>query len=260
MRPSRTHVVVIPSYNTGCLLIDTVRQALDAWTPVWVVIDGSTDGSAATLATLAAVDSRLTVINRKHNGGKGAAVLSALRRAESMGFSHMLVMDSDGQHPAAFIGRMMAISASNPGVMVLGRPVFGTDAPAARIYGRRLSNFWANVETLWAGIGDSLFGFRVYPVGPLLDVMMRTRWMRRFDFDPEAAIRLCWSGIRPVNLDVPVRYPSSADGGVSHFRYVRDNLLLTWMHLRLLCGLLSRTPHLLTHHHLCPDGSTRSSG
>jgi glycosyltransferase involved in cell wall biosynthesis len=255
---SSTHAVVIPSYNAGRLLIDTVRQALDAWAPVWVVIDGSTDGSAAALAPLAAADSRLIVINRQHNGGKGAAVLSALRLAKETGFSHVLVMDSDGQHPPEFIRTLMAISASNAGMMVLGRPIFGADAPAARIYGRRLSNFCANVETLWSGIGDSLFGFRVYPVKPLLDVMTRTRWMRRFDFDPEAAVRLCWSGIRAVNLDVPVRYPSPDEGGISHFRYVRDNFLLTWMHLRLMCGLLARLPHMVTRHHRRADGSRRS--
>ena len=46
----------------------------------------------------------------------------------------------------------------------------------------------------------------------------------------------------PVNIDVPVRYLPADQGGVSHFHYVRDNLLLTWMNLRLLCGLLGRLP------------------
>ena len=99
--------------------------------------------------------------------------------------------------------------------------------------------------TLWTGIGDSLFGFRVYPVHALLNVMRRQRWMRRFDFDPEAVVRLSWSGVRPVNLPAPVRYYDAAQGGVSHFRYLRDNALLTWMHLRLLTGFVCRLPLLL---------------
>jgi glycosyltransferase involved in cell wall biosynthesis len=243
--PSRTHLVVIPSYNTGRLLSETVRDALAVWAPVWVVVDGSTDGSAAALDKLAANDPRLTVIDRGHNGGKGAAVLDALRRADELRFTHVLVMDSDGQHPPECIVSLMALSAACPNTMVLGRPVFSADAPTLRVYFRRLSNFWVDVETLWSGIADSLFGFRVYPVRPLLDVMTRTTWMRRFDFDPEAVVRLCWSGIRPVNVDVPVRYPPATEGGVSHFRYGRDNLLLTWMHLRLLCGFLIRLPVLL---------------
>jgi glycosyltransferase involved in cell wall biosynthesis len=247
MIPSRTHVVVIPSYNAGRLLDETVRDALAAWAPVWVVLDGSTDGSGAALDRLAASDPQLTVIDRGHNGGKGAAVLDALRRADRMGFTHVLVMDSDGQHPASCIGKLMALSAARANAMVMGRPLFGADAPTERVYFRRLSNFWVDIETLWAGIGDSLFGFRVYPVRPLLDLMTRTRWMRRFDFDPESAVRLCWAGIRPVNVDVPVRYLSAQEGGVSHFRYGRDNLLLSWMHLRLVCGFLCRLVSLLRH-------------
>lgn len=108
-----------------------------------------------------------------------------------------------------------------------------------------ISNWWANFETMGAGIGDSLFGFRVYPVLPLLELMRRQRWMRRFDFDPEAAVRLCWSGVRPINIDAPVKYFSREEGGVSHFNYLRDNVLLTFMHIRLLMGFLIRLPKLL---------------
>ena len=69
--------------------------------------------------------------------------------------------------------------------------------------------------------------------------------MRRFDFDPEAAVRLCWHGVKPVNVSSPVRYFSVAEGGVSHFKYLRDNALLTWMHIRLMSGFVLRLPMLL---------------
>jgi hypothetical protein len=95
------------------------------------------------------------------------------------------------------------------------------------------------------GIGDSLYGFRVYPIAPLVKVMHSTRFMRRFDFDPEAVVRLCWAGVRPINVDAPVRYFTPQEGGVSHFNYLRDNLLLSWMHARLLAGFVLRLPLLL---------------
>ncbi len=101
------------------------------------------------------------------------------------------------------------------------------------------------METLWAGIADSLFGFRVYPIAPLLRAMRQGRWMRRFDFDPEVAVRLCWLGVPPLSLPAAVRYPAAAEGGVSHFRYGRDNLLLSFMHCRLLLGFLWRLPWLV---------------
>jgi hypothetical protein len=110
------------------------------------------------------------------------------------------------------------------------------------VKGRKVSNWWANLETFWAGIGDSLYGFRVYPIAQLRRVMQRQRWMRRFDFDPEAAVRLCWHGVTPVNLPAPVKYLSRDEGGVSHFNYWRDNRLLTWMHIRLMTEFVLRLP------------------
>ena len=138
----------------------------------------------------------------------------------------------------------MQASLASPGSMVLGEPVFDASAPSLRVKGRKISNWWANLETLWAGIHDSLFGFRVYPIGALIGVMRRQPWMRRFDFDVEAVVRLCWRGVRPINLPAPVRYFRPEDGGVSHFRYGRDNVLLTWMHFRLFFGFLVRLPLL----------------
>jgi glycosyltransferase involved in cell wall biosynthesis len=245
MTPSTTHLVLIPSYNPGPKVLETVRAARQYWHPVWVVVDGSTDGSAVALQALAAQDDGLHVIVLEKNCGKGAAVLHGLEQAAARGFTHALTMDSDGQHPADLIPAFMAQSMQAPGCMVLGVPVFDAGAPRLRVQGRKVSNWWANLETLWAGIGDSLYGFRVYPIEPLRAVMRRQPWMRRFDFDPEAVVRLCWRGVKPVNMPAPVRYFSAAEGGVSHFRYLRDNTLLTWMHSRLFFGFLLRLPLLL---------------
>ncbi|HWL79467.1 MAG TPA: glycosyltransferase family 2 protein [Roseomonas sp.] len=242
---SRTHLVLIPSYNTGPILTETVRAARACWNPVWVVVDGSTDGSDAPLDAMAAADPGLRVLRLPRNAGKGAALLHGLEAAQAAGFTHALAMDADGQHPAGHIPMLMEASARRPEALVLGQPLFGPEAPALRVRGRRLSNFWANLETLWVGLGDSLFGFRVYPVAPLVAVMRRTRWMRRYDFDAEAAVRLCWAGLPPVGIAVPVRYLKPEEGGVSHFRYGRDNILLTGMHARLVLGFLLRLPLLL---------------
>jgi len=241
-----THLVLIPSYNPGQrLLAETVRAARAEWNPVWVVVDGSTDDSVAWLAELARADPGLKVLVRPRNGGKGAALLDGLSKALAAGFTHALTMDSDGQHPAGRIGAFMAASAAQPAAMILGAPVFDASAPLIRLRGRRIANWWTNLETLWAGIPDTLFGFRVYPIAPLIAVMQRTRWMRRFDFDAEAVVRLSWRGVPAVSLPAPCRYFTAGEGGVSHFHYWRDNLLLTWMYTRLFFGFLVRLPLLI---------------
>nr|WP_145548059.1 glycosyltransferase family 2 protein [Variovorax boronicumulans] len=242
--PSRTHVLLIPSYNTGPKVYETVAAARAQWSPVWVVTDGSTDGTPARLQAMAAQDPGLVVIALPVNVGKGAALLHGLERAQAAGFTHALTMDSDGQHPAALIPTFMQASLARPETMVLGRPVFDASAPLLRVRGRRVSNWWTNVETLGAGIADSLYGFRVYPIAELVAVMRRQPWMRRFDFDTEAVVRLAWRGVKPVNLDAPVKYLTAEEGGVSHFRYGRDNALLSWMHFRLMLEFVLRLPLL----------------
>lgn len=242
---SRTHLLLIPSYNTGPKVYDTVRAARAQWNPVWVVTDGSTDGTPAALRGMAAADPGLKLIELPANAGKGAAVLHGLEAAQASGFTHALTMDSDGQHPAELIREFMQASIRHPETMVLGRPVFDASAPLLRVRGRRVSNWWTNLETLGAGIDDSLYGFRVYPVADLIAVMRRQPWMRRFDFDTEAVVRLAWRGVKPLNLAAPVKYLTAEEGGVSHFQYGRDNLLLTWMHARLMLEFALRLPSLL---------------
>jgi glycosyltransferase involved in cell wall biosynthesis len=242
---SRTHLVLIPSYDTGERLFSTIAAARAQWSPVWVVIDGSTDGTGERAQQLAATDPGLRVFQLPANQGKGAAVLHGLRAAQAAAFTHVLTMDSDGQHPADLIPQFMATSEARPEAMVLGRPIFDASAPMLRVRGRRLSNGATQLETLFAGVGDSLYGFRVYPIADLVATMARQPWMRRFDFDTEAVVRLVWRGVKPLNIDAPVKYLTAAEGGVSHFNYVRDNLLLSWMHLRLLVEFLLRLPALV---------------
>ena len=244
MNPSRTHVVLIPSYNTGPTVYDTVRAARAHWNPVWVVTDGSSDGTPEGLRAMAAADPGITLMELPANAGKGAAVLHGVNAARAVGFTHALTMDSDGQHPAELIPAFMQASIERPDTMVLGRPVFDASAPLLRVRGRKVSNWWAQLETLGAGVGDSLYGFRVYPIHALAAVMQGQPWMRRFDFDPEAVVRLAWRGVKPLNLDAPVKYLSADEGGVSHFQYGRDNVLLTWMHTRLMVEFVLRLPAL----------------
>lgn len=243
-----SRLVLIPSYNTGAKLFETVAKARRHWQPIWVVVDGSTDGTGEALAEMSRTDRGIRVFVRSRNGGKGAAVLEGLRAAAAQRYTHVLTMDADGQHPAESITDFMSLSCAHPEAMILGQPIFDRSAPRLRVAGRKISNAWVHLETLGSGIGDSLFGFRVYPISLLKDIMESNRRMRRFDFDVEAVVRLSWCGVPAINRPVPVRYFTAAEGGVSHFHYLRDNLLLATTHARLMGGLLQRFPRPATWH------------
>jgi glycosyltransferase involved in cell wall biosynthesis len=199
MTPQDTHMVLIPAFNPGRLLMGTVQDARAHWTHVWVVVDASTDGSHCGLAAIAGLNPGLRIIVRPENGGKGAAVLTGALAALDAGFTHALVMDADGQHPADRIGDFMERSMATPGALV---------------------------------------GFRVYPLRALVRVLQATRGGRRYDFDPEVAVRLAWSGTPAINLDAACTYVGRERGGVSHFNYLRDNLRMIAMHARLICALV----------------------
>ena len=238
MTPSATHLVLIPSYNPGPRLAATVAAALAHWSPVWIVDDGSTDDSATGVVRDCATDPRVRVIVRPRNGGKGAAVETGVEAARAAGFSHVLTLDADGQHPVDHIGPFMAASMAQPAALILGRPVFGPEVPLERLHGRKLSVGLARLEILGAGIDDPLFGFRVYPAAALQRALASTSRARGFDFDPEVAVRMFWAGVPTVNLPAPCRYFAKHEGGVSHFNYLRDNLKLIWLHSRLIVQLL----------------------
>lgn len=234
-------VVILPSYNSGQQLRRTVEAVAGVWAPVWVVVDGSTDGSDREIDGLEGV----RVLRLETNGGKGAATLHAFDEARRCGFDHALVMDADGQHPVERVRDFMEASRERPGWLIAGVPIFGPDAPIERVNGRRVGNTLALVETLGRGARDSLFGFRVYPIAPSLRILKSTRGARRFDFDTVLAVRLAWAGVPTWNLPARVVYPGSGAGGITHFRYLRDNLLLARVHAGLFFGMFLRIPRLL---------------
>src|SRR5690606_22867497 len=147
----------------------------------------------------------LRVLRRDTNGGKGAAALTSAQAARKAGFTHALILDADGQHPASHIAEFMQVSLERPAALILGPPIFGPESPLERLQGRKLSVGLVHFETLDHAIADPLFGFRVYPLTPLINALTGTRYARGFDFDPEIAVRMVWAGVPTINLPAPCR-------------------------------------------------------
>jgi polyprenyl-phospho-N-acetylgalactosaminyl synthase len=227
---------VIPTFDNASTLERVVRDVREHLTSVIVVDDGSGPAARAVAERLAAAG-LVEAVFRASNGGKGAAVKSGLERAAALGFTHALQIDADGQHATADIPRLLEASRAEPLALVLGQPVFDASAPRGRRIARWISVFWCAVETASFRVGDPLCGFRVYPVDAALAAGTSGDAM---DFDPEIAVRLAWAGHPIVHVRTQVRYLSREDGGVSHYRLVRDTLLISWMHTRLCATGLTR--------------------
>ncbi|MGA8893231.1 MAG: glycosyltransferase family 2 protein, partial [Anaeromyxobacteraceae bacterium] len=211
---------------------------------VVVVDDGSGDEARAIATDL---EHRGLAVVRRHerNLGKGAAVKTGLATALKLGFTHALQVDADGQHDLDDVPRFLAASHESPEALVLGRPLFDASAPSVRRRGRLISIFWTTLETGGRVIEDPLCGFRVYPVAAALRAGARGD---RMEFDPEVAVRMVWQGTPVVNLPTRVRYLSTQEGGVSHFRMFRDNVRMVLVHVRLVTGAILRLATLRQLH------------
>jgi glycosyltransferase involved in cell wall biosynthesis len=211
--------------------------------PCILVDDGSEPHCAMVLERLAAANpGRVTLVRHLKNEGKGAAELTGLERARTLGFSHALQIDADDQHSLEDIPSFLALAREHPAAVVTGTPIFDSSVPTARLYFRYLTHILVWIHTLSFDIRDSMCGFRVYPLAPVLDLAHRVRLGRRMDFDSEVLVRLRWEGTTILNHPTRVRYPRD---GVSHFRMLRDNVLLTRMHVQLFFGMLVRSPRLV---------------
>jgi glycosyltransferase involved in cell wall biosynthesis len=236
-------VAVIPCYNhpqTIGFMVDAVRaQGLE----VVVVDDGSDAACAKVLDGLAALHGAGMVLLRlTRNQGKGGAMMAGLRHALSLGYSHALQIDADGQHETADIPKFLAASAAQPDAVICGVPIYDESVPKARLYGRYATHVWVWINTLSFEIRDSMCGFRVYPIAPVIALVNRRQLGLRMNFDTDILVRLYWDGLQVVNQPTRVSYPTD---GVSHFRAVLDNVLISRMHATLFLGMLVRLPLLL---------------
>ena len=222
-------VGIIPTYDNPDTIEAVVDDVLELVPHVVVVDDAGGTRARAVLDDLARRP-EVSLVRRAVNGGKGAAVKDGLRFALHAGFSHGLQVDADGQHDLSSVPTMLSAAAEKPEALVLSRPSYDESAPGARRWGRLVSVFWVRVATLLdrGRIDDPMCGLRVYPLAATVPLIANTG--DRMDFDPEIAVRLVWRGLEVVNVDAHVRY---FEGGVSHYRAFRDNVLVAMMHARL---------------------------
>ncbi len=224
-------LVAIPVYNHGRTLRDVVQRALAVHPEVLVIDDGSTDGGSATLQGLP-----VRLLRHEHNLGKGQAILTAAREAHRLGMTHLATIDSDGQHDPADLVNFLPLLRDEPEALVVGTRRFGADVPGSSRFGRSFSNFWLRVQT-GVSLGDTLSGFRVYPVAVLLELPLRESG---YSFENEVLVRAAWAKVPLREVEVSVIYPSDR---VSHFQMLRDNVRISLLNTRLTMRTVLPWPH-----------------
>lgn len=233
---------VVPVYNHERAMTGTLAGLRAQGLTVIMVDDGSNEACEAELRRLAADDPHVRLTRLQENQGKGGAVMAGLAAAAEAGFTHALQIDADGQHDPADLPKFIAAAAAETGALICGEPHFDASIPRHRLYFRYLTHAMVWLNTLSFDIPDSMCGLRVYPLAVVLPFIEAERPGRRMEFDIEILVRLHWRGATMRWIPSRVRYPQD---GVSHFRLVKDNWLITLMHMCLFLGMLRRSPVLL---------------
>ena len=232
---------VVPVYNHESA-ITTVVDALIASNLPCILVDDASSPSCARVLDRLAQREMVYLIRLAENQGKGGAVMTGLREASRLGFSHALQVDADGQHDLQDVRRFIEQSRRHPQAVICGYPQYDASVPKGRLYARYLTHVMVWINTLSLQIRDSMCGFRVYPLPPLLALIESAKIGKRMDFDSDILVRLAWRNQPMQWLQTKVHYPLD---GVSHFRMFHDNVLISSMHTRLFFGMLLRAPVIL---------------
>lgn len=224
---------VIPTYQNAKTLLKVVADVHRVVDTVFVVDDGSNDGTAALLDKATGNERPEKVLTHPKNCGKGAALKTGLTYARQQGFRYAVTVDADGQHRADDIPALLKAVEEEPDALAIGsRGLQHENMPAKSTFANRFSNFWFALQTLQR-LPDTQSGLRVYPLQRLHGL----RWMSaRYEAELTLLVFSAWAGVKLLPVPVSVYYPPR-DQRVTHFRPGRDFTRISVLNT-LLCFLM----------------------
>lgn len=224
---------VIPTYQNAKTLLKVVADVHRVVDTVFVVDDGSNDGTAALLDKATGNERPEKVLTHPKNCGKGAALKTGLTYARQQGFRYAVTIDADGQHRADDIPALLKAVEEEPDALAIGsRGLQHENMPAKSTFANRFSNFWFALQTLQR-LPDTQSGLRVYPLRRLHGL----RWMSaRYEAELTLLVFSAWAGVKLLPVPVSVYYPPR-DQRVTHFRPGRDFTRISVLNT-LLCFLM----------------------
>lgn len=224
---------VIPTYQNAKTLLKVVADVHRVVDTVFVVDDGSNDGTAALLDKATGNERPEKVLTHPKNCGKGATLKTGLTYARQQGFRYAVTVDADGQHRADDIPALLKAVEEEPDALAIGsRGLQHENMPAKSTFANRFSNFWFALQTLQR-LPDTQSGLRVYPLRRLHGL----RWMSaRYEAELTLLVFSAWAGVKLLPIPVSVYYPPR-DQRVTHFRPGRDFTRISVLNT-LLCFLM----------------------
>ena len=209
---------LVPTYNNADVIGALLRRVRSYIREILVVDDGSLDGTADEALAAGA-----RVVRLARNEGKAAAIRAGLAVLLGEPWSHVLMLDGDGQHDPTDIPAFM--EAASEADFVLGNRLW---KPAAVPRKRSWTNFiGTRALELMSGypLEDSQCGFRLVEAGFLRRMGLVAN---RYAVDTEILVRSGKLRARFAHVPIQVIY----DGVPSHYMAVRDTVHIVFSAVR----------------------------
>lgn len=222
----KTICFLIPYYNHPRKIIQLVEYLSVYEYSILIIDDGSNQEAKQVLSHISSP--LVTVYTREKNGGKGAAVKTGFEKAKEMGFWSCFQIDADMQHDLSKIPQFLDEWKKNPDAIICANPQYSQDVPKARLYGRKITDFWVWVNTMGGGLKDVMCGMRIYPIVKMQNAIKKTH-SNRMDFDIEILLYAFREQLSFIWIDVGVIYDKT---NISHFATFKDNWMISKIHTK----------------------------
>jgi glycosyltransferase involved in cell wall biosynthesis len=196
--------VVVPAFEEEHLVAETIAGIPDFVDRVYVVDDGSADGTAARARAVS--DPRVEVIVHERNGGVGAAIVTGYLRAREERIDVTCVMAGDNQmDPAELAALAGPVARGEVDYAKANRLITGeawTLIPRTRYLGNAALSLLTKIASGYWHVADSQAGYTALSLSAL-DRLDLERIYRRYGFPNDMLVHLnvVSAGVR----DVPSR-------------------------------------------------------
>lgn len=205
---------LIPAFNEAEFIASVVRGVKEHVREVFLIDDGSDDGTADIAEAAGAI-----CLRRKQNQGKGAALCAGIARIAEGDFNHVLFIDGDGQHRPDDIPSLIRVAHETGADLVIGARSFDRDLmPRERYFS---NSFGSRIASWLTGreVKDSQSGFRLVRADKLRSLRLRSR---KYEIEMEILIKLCLAGGTIAHAPVGMVYENGT--ARSKMKPIRDTI------------------------------------
>ena len=185
-------LVVIPCYNDHGYLEGLVAEIKKQTQHILIIDDGSDDKVRNVYDC--------SMIRNKTNSGKGYSIKKGIQYAASKNFTHLITIDSDGQHDPCCIKEFIEFDKNVD--IVIGKRRFDSSMPFHRKISNVLTSFILSILTKYK-IEDSQCGYRRYKIDSIVNLSF---YENGFQFESEILIKALRKGCTLNSILIPTIY------------------------------------------------------